>query len=85
MAAERVGRTVARAAVRSGMTGLCCSWRLVGQLVGCVVADTAGRAQPEAAAMKEWAALDTVAELVGFALPDYMHHSHNPAHPTPLG
>jgi len=36
--------------------------------------------------MKEWAALDTVAELVGSALPDYMHHSHNPAHRvTPLG
>ena len=36
--------------------------------------------------MNEWAALDTVAELVGSALPDYMHHSHNPAHRvTPLG
>lgn len=67
------------------MTDLCCSWWLVGCLFGRVVADTAGREQPEAAAMKEWAALDTVAELVGFALPDYMHHSHNPAHPTPLG
>ena len=85
MAAERVGRTVARAAARSGMTDLYRSWRLVGQLVGCVVADTAGREQFEAAVMKEWAALDTVTGLVGSALPDYMHHSHNPAHPTPLG
>jgi len=51
-------------------------WRLV----GCVVADTVGRARLEAAVMKGRAALDTVAELVGSALPDYMHHSHNPAH-----
>ena len=63
------------------MTGLCHSSRLVGR----VAADTAGRAQPGAAVMKEWAALDTVAELVGSALLDCMHHSHNPAHPTPLG
>ena len=77
---------VARAAARSGMTGLRHSSRLVGWLAGRVAADTAGRAQPGAAVMKEWAALDTVAELVGSALPDYMHHSHNPAHRvTPLG
>ena len=50
------------------------------RLVGCVVADTVGRARLEAAVMKGRAALDTVAELVGSALPDYMHHSHNPAH-----
>jgi len=80
-AAERVDLAVARAAVRSGMTGLCRSWRLV----GCVVADTAGRAQPGAAVMKELAARGGVAGLVGFALLDCMHHSHNPAHPTPLG
>ena len=50
------------------------------------MADTAGREQLGAAVMKEWAALDTVAELVGSALPDYMHYSHNPAHRvTPLG
>ena len=67
---------VARAVARSGMTGLRHSSRLVGR----VTADTAGRAQPEAAVMKGRAALDTVAELVGSALPDYMHHSHNPAH-----
>lgn len=86
MAAERVGRTVARAAACSGMTGLRCSWRLVGWLFGRVAAaDTAGREQLGAAVMKEWAVLDTVAALAGFALPDYMHHSHNPAHPTPLG
>lgn len=65
-----------RIAARSGMTGLYRSWRLV----GCVVADTVGRARLEAAVMKGRAALDTVAELVGSALPDYMHHSHNPAH-----
>ena len=64
------------------MTDLCRSWRLV----GCVVADTAGRARLEVAVMKEWAALDTVTGLVDCALPDYMHHSHNPAHRvTPLG
>ena len=80
MAAERVGRTVARAAACSGMTGLRCSWRQVDQLVGCVAADTAGREQPEAAAMKGRVALDTVAELVGSALLDCMHHSHNLAH-----
>lgn len=68
------------------MTDLCRSWRLVGQLVGCVVADTAGRAGLEVAVMKGRAALDTVTGLVGSALPDYMHHSHNPAHRvTPLG
>ena len=62
------------------MTGLCRSWRLVGQPVGCVVADTAGRARLEVAVMKEWVALDMVAALVDCALSDYMHHSHNPAH-----
>ena len=83
---EPLRLAAARAAVRSGMTGLCRSWRLVGQLVGCVVADTAGREQFEAAVMKGRAALDTVAELVDCALPDYMHHSHNPAHRVkPLG
>lgn len=77
---------VARAVARSGMTGLRHSSRLVGWLVGRVAAaDTAGREQLGAAVMKEWAALDTVAELVGSALLDCMHHSHNPAHPTPLG
>ena len=77
---------VARAAARNDMTDLYRSWRLVGQLVGCVVADTAGREQFEAAVMKGRAALDTVAALVDCALPDYMHHSHNPAHRVmPLG
>ena len=83
---EPLRLAAARAAVRSGMTGLCHSSRLVGQLVGCVVAATAGREQPEVVVMKEWAALDTVAGLAGFALPDYMHHSHNPAYRvTPPG
>ena len=36
--------------------------------------------------MKELAARGGVAGLVGFALLDCMHHSHNPAHRvTPLG
>ena len=71
-----------RIAARSGMTGLYRSWRLVGR----VTADTAGREQLEAAVMKGRAALDTVTGLVDCVLPDYMHHSHNPAHRvTPLG
>ena len=36
--------------------------------------------------MKELAARGGVAALVDCALPDYMHHSHNPAHRvTPPG
>ena len=82
MAAAGVGLVGARAAARSDRTGPRHSLWLVGRVAA---ADTAGRAQPGAAVMKELAARGGVAGLVGFALLDCMHHSHNPAHPTPLG